>query len=163
MEISWRIEIRLQMRKLPNKTRIGSKSFIFQVILDELCIFILAILLLKQCFPIFFTCCSIRSCFSLSFWLSQGLRGSISILSKVFSLWELKSVISLRLQNQRLLYICWEIHLFSLYGYWIGIWLHFCLTLTAGKPSLKPVASIYIKVQETLWTVLYLLQFPFLF
>lgn len=111
---------------------------------------------------LFHTCCSIRSCFNLSFWLSQGLRGAISVLSRVSFLWEPQSVISLRLQNQRLRYICWEIHLFSLDGYWIGIWLHFCLTLTAGKPSLKPVAYIYQSTRDLMaCTLSYFCSFPF--
>lgn len=79
----------------------------------------------KAVFPTFFyTWYSIRSCFTQSFWLSWWPRESISVQSTVFSLWEWERVISLGLHNQKLLYICWETHLFSLDGYGIRIWLH---------------------------------------
>lgn len=74
--------------------------------------------------PFFYTWYSLGSCFTQSFWLSQWPRESVSVQPTVFSLWKRESVISLRLHNQKLLYICWETHLFSLDKYWIGIWLH---------------------------------------
>lgn len=142
------------MRKLPSKSRIKIKGFIFQAILDKLCISTLPILLLKQCFPTFFTHDAPSDPASLSLSGCPKGQGDQYLYSPKFSVYEnLRAwfLSGVRIRDcctsaEKLICFHWmDTELVSDY---ISLF-----TLTAGKLRVKPVA--YNKVHETLWPVLY--------